>query len=52
VPAPPGTHRVRFEYRPRSVTAGAAATACGLAGMLVLALGGGFVRRSNRVSTG
>ena len=52
VPAPPGTHRVRFEYRPRSVTAGAAATGCGLAGMLVLALGGGFVRRSNRVSAG
>src|SRR5262249_27048617 len=36
VPLPPGHHRVRFEYRPWTVPAGAAATVIGL--LLIVAL--------------
>ncbi len=45
VPVPAGRHRVRFEYRPRSVTAGAAASLGGGALLAGLAL---FARRRNR----
>jgi hypothetical protein len=38
VPVPAGQHRVRFEYRPRSVTAGAAASLAGLLAIAVLFL--------------
>lgn len=38
---PPGSHEVRFEYRPRSVRLGAGLSALGLVGLLVLLLRGG-----------
>jgi len=37
VRAPAGTHRVRFEYRPRSLVIGAALTLASALGLLVLA---------------
>jgi len=37
VPAPAGTHRVRFEYRPRPLVIGAALTLASALGLLVLA---------------
>jgi hypothetical protein len=37
VPAPAGAHRVRFEYRPRSLRIGAALTLASALGLLVLA---------------
>ena len=45
VPVPAGRHRVRFEYRPRSVTVGAAASLGGGALLAVLAL---FASRRDR----
>lgn len=40
VPAPTGTHRVRFEYRPRSVLVGAAASTLGLVVLVGLVVSG------------
>ena len=45
VPVPAGRHRVRFEYRPRSVTTGAAASLGGGALLAVLTL---FAQRRDR----
>ncbi len=46
VPAPAGTHRVRFEYRPASVILGAAASVVGWLVILLLAWRGWAARHT------
>jgi MYXO-CTERM domain-containing protein len=48
VPAPAGTHRIRFEYRPLSVAIGAVASAIGWLAIGLLALA---ARRRRRVGS-
>ena len=45
VAVPAGTHRVRFEYRPRSVVLGAAGTLIGWLGIALLAWRGRMATR-------
>ncbi len=45
VPVPAGRHRIRFDYRPRSVPLGAAASVLGTALLALLAFRAGIARR-------